>query len=65
LTAEKIVAEDAEAVRLAALRKANSGKPDNQVTVFELAESGQTIEFQAEFKDTTMAFRDLPIGLDC
>lgn len=65
LTAEEIAAGDAEDAKLATFRRVNSGKPDNRVIVLELAESGQTIEFQAEFKDTTMAFRDLPIGLGC
>ena len=65
LTAEEIAAGDAEDAKLATFRRVNSGKLKNRVIVLELAESSQTIESQAEFKDTTMAFRDLPIGLDC
>jgi hypothetical protein len=44
-TPQEIAAEDAENDRLAALREAKLKKPKKRMQIFEMGESGQTVEF--------------------
>lgn len=45
MTPHEIAAEDAENDRLAALREAKLKKPKKRMQIFEMGESGQTVEF--------------------
>jgi len=55
VTAEEIAAEDAENARLAAIRKTKSAEQKKQVVIYELAESGISIEFPVEKSDKAIS----------
>ena len=52
MTLEEIAAEDAENVRLAAIRKIKSEEQKEQTVTYESGESGDLIEFPAKTPDS-------------
>ena len=62
MTAEEIAALNAENARFAAIRAAGTKTATQSVVVFELAESGQVIEFPAAIPEIDLG--DLVIARD-